>query len=49
MDFQQAALAICGAAIVYALYQRYHGLTISDVPGPKNPSWIYGIPKSSTC
>jgi len=43
MDFQQTALAICGATIVYALYQRYRGLTISDVPGPKNPSWIYGI------
>jgi len=43
MDFQQTALAICGTTIVYALYQRYRGLTISDVPGPKNPSWIYGI------
>ena len=48
MDLQQAALAICGATVVYIWYRRYHTLSISDVPGPKNPSWIYGISTSPT-
>ncbi|KAF9787520.1 cytochrome P450 [Thelephora terrestris] len=42
MDSQQAALAICGATAAYVLYKRYRTISISDVPGPKNPSWIYG-------
>ena len=42
MDSQQAALAICGATVAYIWYKRYHAISISDVPGPKNPSWIYG-------
>lgn len=43
MEFQQAALAVCGATVSYALYERYRNSTIRDVPGPKNPSWIHGI------
>lgn len=43
MDLQRAALAICGAMAVYIWYKRYCALSISDVPGPKNPSWIHGI------
>ena len=43
MDFQQAVLTICGAAVAYVLYGRYRNSAIRDVPGPKNPSWIYGI------
>jgi len=43
MDFQQTVLTICGAAVAYALYKRYRNFVIRDVPGPKNPSWIYGI------
>src|ERR1700753_2175017 len=43
MDFQQAALTICAAAAAYIYYKRYQDFTISDVPGPKNPSWIFGI------
>ncbi|KAF9645980.1 cytochrome P450 [Thelephora ganbajun] len=42
MDFQQAAILTCGATVAYALYGRYRYLTIRDVPGPKNPSWIHG-------
>ena len=43
MDFQQAALATCGLVVTYVWYKLYRALTISDVPGPKNPSWIYGM------
>ncbi|KAF9778997.1 cytochrome P450 [Thelephora terrestris] len=44
MDSQQATLAICGATVVvaYIWYTRCRTHSISDVPGPKNPSWIYG-------
>ncbi|KAF9778983.1 cytochrome P450 [Thelephora terrestris] len=42
MDSQQAALAIFGATAAYVWYKRYRTFSISDVPGPKNPSWIYG-------
>jgi len=48
MDFQQTALAACGAAVAYVLYRRYRNLAIKDVPGPKNPSWIHGISGSHT-
>jgi hypothetical protein len=48
MTFQQTVLAICGATVVYALYKRCRTSSISDVPGPKNPSWIYGISRSPT-
>jgi hypothetical protein len=43
MDPQQAALAICGVTAAYILYKRYRAFAISDIPGPKNPSWVYGI------
>ena len=42
MDLQQAALAVFGVAVGYLWYKRYHTSPISDIPGPKNPSWIYG-------
>jgi hypothetical protein len=45
MDFQQATLLATSGVIVtyFVWYKLYHTLTISDIPGPKNPSWIYGI------
>lgn len=46
MDLQRTALTICGAAVGYIWYKRYRSLTVSDVPGPENPSWIYGISAS---
>ena len=49
MDFQQAALTICGATVVFVLYKRYRALSISDIPGPANPSWIYGISLCPLC
>lgn len=42
MDPQQTALVICGAAVIYVWYRRHRNSSIRDVPGPKNPSWIYG-------
>jgi len=42
MDSQQVALATCAATLAYVLYRRYRNLTVKDIPGPKNPSWIYG-------
>lgn len=42
MDYYRVALATCGAIVAYVWYKRYHALSISDVPGPKNPSRIYG-------
>jgi hypothetical protein len=42
MDSRQAALAICGATVTYIWYKRHRTFSIRDVPGPKNPSWIYG-------
>ena len=42
MDLQQAALAVFGVAVGYLWYKRYHASPISDVPGPKNPSWVHG-------
>ncbi|KAF9779010.1 cytochrome P450 [Thelephora terrestris] len=42
MDSWQAALAICGATVTYIWYKRHRTFSIRDVPGPKNPSWIYG-------
>ena len=53
IDLQQATLAVCATVGAYALYKRYRASTISDIPGPKNPSWRYGIqlfvPVNSQC
>lgn len=53
IDLQQATLAVCATVVAYALYKRYRASTISDIPGPKNPSWRYGIqlfvPVNSQC
>ena len=46
MDLQQAALLICGATAAYIWYKRHRTFSISDVPGPKNPSWICGTSAS---
>lgn len=43
MDLPQVTLIICGATAIYIWYKRYYAVSISDVPGPKNPSWICGI------
>ena len=43
MDFQQTTLTMCATAAAYVLYKRYRTSMISDIHGPKNPSWRYGI------
>ena len=48
MDFQLATLVLSGAvAVTYIWYARCRASSIGDVPGPKNPSWMYGISRSS--
>ena len=43
MGYQLGALATCVAALVYISLRRCRKLsTIEDVPGPMNPSWIFG-------
>ena len=44
MQYQLGALAILTASFVYACLRRRKGLLmIRDVPGPENPSWIFGM------
>ena len=44
MQYQLGALATCVAALVYAILRRHKRLSaIKDVPGPVNPSWIFGM------
>ena len=43
MGYQLAAL-VCVVALVYVFLQRCKKFTtIKDVPGPVNPSWIFGM------
>ena len=44
MDFQQATLIICAVGVAYVWYKLYRKSMIGDIPGPENPSWVYGIP-----
>jgi len=43
MQYQLGALATCAAVFVYVILRR-HGKrsAIKNVPGPVNPSWIFG-------
>jgi hypothetical protein len=43
MDSQHAAFLIFGVTVAYIWYKRHRASSISDLPGPKNPSWIHGI------
>ncbi|KAF9785284.1 cytochrome P450 [Thelephora terrestris] len=42
MDSRHATLAISVAFVAYTWYKCRRTSSISDIPGPKNPSWIYG-------
>ena len=43
MQSQLGALVTCAAILVYAFLRRCRRLSaIRDVPGPVNPSWIFG-------
>ena len=41
MQYQLEAIATCAAVFVYVILRRRR-LSIADVPGPENPSWIFG-------
>ena len=44
MNYQLGTLATCTAAFVYIILRRLRKpSTIKDVPGPANPSWIFGM------
>jgi len=44
MQYQFGALAICVVVFAYGFLRRYRRLaTIKDIPGPVNPSWIFGM------
>jgi len=42
MDYSQWAALGGGAAVTYAAYRRYTRISLDDVPGPDNPSFLYG-------
>ena len=41
-DLQQTVAAVATASVIYALYRRYDRPSLRDIPGPPNPSWVYG-------
>ena len=44
MQYQLVAVAACAAVFAYAFLRRNRKLSaIGDVPGPQNPSWIFGM------
>lgn len=44
MQYQLGALAACAAVVFYAVIRKYRKRSvIKDVPGPVNPSWIFGM------
>ena len=43
MDYKQLAALGGTAAVVYAIYRRYTGISLDDVPGPENPSFLHGM------
>jgi len=43
MQYQLGALATCAAIFVYVVLRSHRKrFAIKDVPGPVNPSWIFG-------
>jgi len=48
--YQIGALATCAATFAYVILRRRRRLhTVRDIPGPVNPSWIFGkSPRGST-
>ena len=43
MDYKRLAALGGTAAVVYAIYRRYTGISLDDVPGPENPSFLHGM------
>lgn len=42
MDYQQLAALGGATAATYAVYRRYTRISLDDVPGPENPSFLHG-------
>ena len=43
VNYLQWAALGGAAAATYAAYRRYTGISLDDVPGPENPSFIHGM------
>jgi hypothetical protein len=43
MDYTQWAALGGAAAATYATYRRYTRISLDDVPGPENPSFLHGM------
>ena len=48
MDYSQWAALAGGAAATYATYLRYTRISLDDVPGPENPSFLHGALRFSS-
>ena len=48
MDFKQWSALGVAAAATYAVYRRYTRISLDDVPGPENPSFLHGTLHSDT-
>jgi hypothetical protein len=42
MDYKQVAALGGATAVTYAVYRRYSRISLDDVPGPENPSFLHG-------
>jgi len=51
MDYKQLAALGGTVAVVYGIYRRYAAISLDDVPGPENPSFLHGMlhPGSRFC
>ncbi|OAX35971.1 cytochrome P450 [Rhizopogon vinicolor AM-OR11-026] len=45
MDWVSVAVGFATLAIIYKIYRRYNGISLSDVAGPESPSFIMGNTK----
>jgi len=48
MDYSQWTALGGGAAAMYAAYRRYTRISLEDVPGPENPSFLHGALRFSS-
>lgn len=48
MDYRRLPAIGGVAAVAYTVYRRYSRISLDDVPGPDNPSFLYGVPYSSS-
>ena len=46
MDCKRLAALSGAVAVIYGVYRRYSGISLDDVPGPENPSFLHGTSHS---